>query len=315
MTINETAAFFREHDRFVILTHRRPDGDTVGSASALCLGLRQLGKTAHILTDPKTPSRFLPYLDGLLCDSAEPEDTVVSTDIASESLLSPEAEGLKDRIAFAVDHHLLNTLNAPKLVGAENAACGEIIYRLLLELGAEITPRIADCLYVAISTDTGCFQYRNTTAETFETAAALVRAGANFADINHSFFESKSLGRLHLEARLTQTAELFADGTVCICKLPQSWLDEFQVDEGDLDAISGFTRQIEGVELGITIREMEDGSKLSVRAGKKFNACHICEQFGGGGHAGAAGASFNCDIHETRDRVVAVLRKLEIVKD
>ena len=315
MTLNETAEFFRTHDRFVLLTHRRPDGDTVGSASALCLGLRQLGKTAHILKDPKTPGRYVPLAEALWCDTVQDEDTVVSADIASESLLTPEAEALSGRIAFAIDHHLTNSLRAPKYVEAETAACGQIIFRLLQMLGVTITPEMADGLYVAISTDTGCFQYRNTTAETFETAAALVRAGAGFADINHRFFEAKALGRLRLEARLTQTAELFADGTVCICKLPQSWLDEFQVDEGDLDAISGFTRQIEGVELGITIREMEDGSKLSVRTGTKFNACHICEQFGGGGHEGAAGASLKCDITEARDRVVAVLRKLGIVEE
>ena len=205
MTRAEFCAFARAHDNFVILTHRRPDGDTIGSAGALCLGLRQLGKTAFVLTNEQFTPRFDPFLDGLVCEALPAGATVISADIASEGLLSFDAVRMGLTPVCAVDHHGSNSLACPKLVEADKAACGEIIHAILLELGVTVTKRIAECLYVAISTDTGCFKFSNTTSNTHRTAAALIEAGADVYPINKLFFDTKSFSRLRMEAKLTET--------------------------------------------------------------------------------------------------------------
>ncbi len=309
MTRTEFCAFLRGHDNFVILTHRRPDGDTIGSAAALCRGLRQLGKTAFVLTNEQFTPRFQPFLDGLTCDALPAGATVISADIASEGLLSFDAVRLQLMPVCAVDHHGSNSLACPKLVEADKAACGEIVYAVLTELGVTVTKQIAECLYTAISTDTGCFKFSNTTANTHRTAAALIAAGADVYPINKLFFDTKSFARLRLEAKLTDTMEFYAGGAVGVCMMPKSLLAEFTVTEDDLDSISGFARSIEGVRIGIMIREVEDGlGKISLRTEAPYDASAICQRLGGGGHAAAAGASVPGGIEGAKAAILQVLQ-------
>ena len=309
MTRAEFCAFLRGHDRFAILTHRRPDGDTIGSAAALCLGLRQLGKTAFVLTNEQFTPRFAPLLEGLVCQTLPEAATVISVDIASEGLLSFDAVRMGLTPVCAADHHGSNSLACPKLVEADKAACGEIIYAVLSELGAAVTKRIAECLYTAISTDTGCFKFSNTSANTHRTAAALIDAGADIYPINKILFDTKSFSRLRLEARLTDTMEFYAGGAVGICTLPKGLLREFCVTEDDLDSISGFARSIEGVRIGVMIREVEDGlGKLSLRTEAPYDASRICALLGGGGHAAAAGASVPGGIAGAKKAILQALR-------
>lgn len=309
MTRTEFCAFLRGHDNFVILTHRRPDGDTIGSAAALCRGLRQMGKTAFVLTNEQFTPRFGPFLDGLTCDALPAGATVISADIASEGLLSFDAVRLQLMPVCAVDHHGSNSLACPKLVEADKAACGEIVYAVLTELGVTVTKQIAECLYTAISTDTGCFKFSNTTANTHRTAAALIAAGADVYPINKLFFDTKSFARLRLEAKLTDTMEFYADGAVGVCTMPKSLLAAFTVTEDDLDSISGFARSIEGVRIGIMIREVEDGlGKISLRTEAPYDASAICQHLGGGGHAAAAGASVPGGIEGAKAAILQALR-------
>ena len=309
MTRAEFCAFVRMHDNFVILTHRRPDGDTIGCASALCLGLRQLGKTAFVLKNEQFTPRFQPFLDGLVCETLPVDVTVISTDIASEGLLSFDAVRMDLTPVCAVDHHGSNSLACPKLVEADKAACGEIVYALLQELSVTVTKRIAECLYVAVSTDTGCFKFSNTSANTHRTAAALIEAGADVYPINKVFFDTKSFSRLRLEATLTDTMEFYADGAVGVCVMPKSLLAEFSVTEDDLDSISGFARSIEGVRIGVMIREVEDGlGKISLRTEAPYDAAQICGLLGGGGHAAAAGASVPGGVEGAKAAILQALR-------
>ena len=308
MTRTEFCAFVRAHGNFVILTHRRPDGDTIGSACALCLGLRQLGKTAFVLTNEQFTPRFAPFLDGLVCSAPSADAAVISADIASEGLLSFDAVRMNLRPVCAVDHHGSNSLACPKLVEADKAACGEIVHALLLELGVSITKRIAECLYVAISTDTGGFKFSNTSANTHRTAAALIEAGADAYPINKLFFDTKSFSRLRLEAKLTDTMEFYADGAVGVCAMPKNLLAEFSVTEDDLDSISVFARSIEGVRIGVMIREVEDGlGKISLRTEAPYDASKICGLLGGGGHAAAAGASVPGGITGAKKAILQAL--------
>ena len=310
MTRTEFCAFLRGHDNFVILTHRRPDGDTIGSAAALCRGLRQMGKTAFVLTNEQFTPRFGPFLDGLTCQALPAGATVISADIASEGLLSFDAVRMGLMPVCAIDHHGSNSLACQKLVEADKAACGEIVYAVLTELGVTVTKQIAECLYTAISTDTGCFKFSNTTANTHRTAAALIAAGADVYPINKLFFDTKSFARLRLEAKLTDTMEFYADGAVGVCTMPKSLLAAFTVTEDDLDSISGFARSIEGVRIGIMIREVEDGlGKISLRTEAPYDASAICQRLGGGGHAAAAGASVPGGIEGAKAAILQALRE------
>ena len=280
MTRLEMAQALRAHDNYIILTHRRPDGDTLGSAAGLCLGLRALGKNAWVLKNRQLTPKLAPFTEGLVTDTCPEHATVLSVDIASLGLLSFDAAelGLGDQIALAIDHHGSNDLNAPKLVEADRAACGEIILELLELLGVTLTEKLANALYLAISTDTGCFKYSNTTAHTHEAAAKLIHAGADTYPINKAFFDTKSFARLRLEAELTHSIELYAGGLVGLCTMPKSLLQELGISEDDVDSISGFARSIEGVEIGIMIREVEDGGgKISLRTSENYNASDLCQ--------------------------------------
>lgn len=296
MTISDAAAFLRSGDRYCIVTHRSPDGDTIGCASALCRGLRAIGKSAAVLENPQTTPRYAPWLAGLTVPQAGEGDTIVTVDVAAESLLPENAKDLT--VSLAIDHHGSNTGFAERvLVDPSKAACGEIIYALLLELNAPIDSVSAGALYVAVSTDTGCFQYSNTTANTLRVAADLRDTGIDAASINRELFGVKSIRRLRLEARLTETTIFWAGGRVAVCVLPLTLREELGLSEDDLDALASFPRAIEGVEAGVTLKEKPDGIvKLSLRTGPSINASKVCAHLGGGGHPAAAGASMKATL-------------------
>ena len=310
MTKREAARWLLDGDGYCILTHRNPDGDTIGCASALCQGLRALGKRAFILINPQFTPRYAPWLDGLTAPAAGPEDTVISVDMASEGLLPDNAAALAGTIRLAVDHHGSNTGFAKaSWVEPDAAACGELIYELLLELGVTLTDRMAEAIYLAVSTDTGCFQYANTTSHTLQVAAAAKDAGCDAYPINKLFFGAKSMARLRLEARLTTSMEVLDGGRIAVCRLPLSWMKELGLTEDDIDSIAGFPRAVEGVEIGVMIRELAGGrQKLSVRTGQHADASAICAHLGGGGHRGAAGATCPGTFEEARDAVLGAIR-------
>lgn len=314
MMILEAADFLEKHDHYVILTHRRPDGDTTGCAVALALGLRELGKQAAIYENPQFTPRFAPYLAGLTCPGADADATVVSVDLASETLVPFGAEEIFPRVSLAIDHHGSNSLQVPnRLLQADKAACGEIVYALLRAMGVTPSRQIAEALYIAVSTDTGCFKYSNTSSNTLRVAADLVDCGADIYPINKLFFDTKSFARIQLEARLTEGLELYAGGLVGVCTMPKAWLEELSVSEDDIDSISGFARSIEGVEIGVMVREVEGGEgKISVRTGPDYNASEICRKLGGGGHAAAAGASVPGGIEPAKKAVLDVLRQMGV---
>ena len=155
--------------------HRRPDGDTIGSSAALCLGLRSLGKKAYVLHNEEVSARFAWLHEDLTKESVEEGDTVVSVDVASPGMLPKSFAHLLGNIALRIDHHGSSTsFTEQELVEPEAGACGEIIYEILMDMGVEMTKEIAWRLYIAISTDTGCFRYSNTTVRTHRMAAELM---------------------------------------------------------------------------------------------------------------------------------------------
>ena len=307
LTRSECADILLAHDHYAIVTHRRPDGDTIGSSALLCMGLRQLGKNAHILENPEITPKYKHLHQGLTKPAAEEGDFVVSVDVASSNML-PDC--FKTLIYdLRIDHHGNATSFTPvELVEPGAAACGEIVYWVLQEMGAELDIPMANALYTAVSTDTGCFRYANTTADTFVVASACAKAGAEVFQINQALFETNSLARLKVQAYMLEHATFLQDGKVAICPLPKAVEVECSANEDDLDNISGFPRTIEGVKLAVTIREEGTNRvKMSVRAVPGQDAAALCAKFGGGGHKGAAGASMSMSLDEAVEAVIAEL--------
>ena len=307
LTRNETADFLLKNDNYAILTHRRPDGDTIGSSAALCRILRKLGKTAHIVRNGEVTDRFAWLHEGLTKEEATAGDTIVTVDVASPGMLPDSCKGLS--FDLRIDHHGSATSFTPvELVESGAAACGEIVYHVLMEMGAELDIPMANALYTAISTDTGCFRYANTTADTFSVAAACAKAGAEVFNINQALFETNSLARLKVQAYMLENAVFLQDGKIAVCPLPKAVEIACGAGEDDLDNISGFPRTIEGVKLAVTIREEGTNRvKMSVRAVPGQDASALCAKFGGGGHKGAAGASMNMTMDEAVKAVIAAL--------
>lgn len=314
LTLNEVAAWLSERDHYVILTHRRPDGDTIGSAAALCRGLRSLGKQAWILCNPQFTPKFAPFLDGLTIDAVPYNSHLLSVDIAAEGLLPLNGEGLGNRIELLVDHHGSNNGFAKMgYVDPTAAACGEIILELLGRMEVEPDPAIGEALYVAISTDTGCFRYSNTTANTLMAAATCKNWGADTFTINRVFFMTKRPARLKLDAYLTNTTVFHKDGVVAVSEIPNEIREELALTPDDIDDISGFGREIEGVEIAVMLREESDGAKISVRTSPNYDASAICAKLGGGGHKAAAGATVPGGIQEAKEAVLRVLAEMELI--
>ena len=307
LTRSECADILRAHDNYTIITHRRPDGDTIGSSAVLCMGLRQLGKNAHVLENPETTPKYIHLHKGLTKSNVEEGDFVVTVDVASPNMLPDMCKTLA--FDLRIDHHGNATSFAPvELVEPEAAACGEIVYGVLMEMGAELDIPMATALYTAVSTDTGCFRYANTTADTFAVASACAKAGAEVFSINQALFETNSLARLKVQSYMLEHAVFLQNGQIAICPLPKAVEQACGANEDDLDNISGFPRTIEGVKLAVTIREEGTGRvKMSVRAVPGQDASALCAKFGGGGHKGAAGASMHMTMEEAVKAVIAEL--------
>ena len=299
-------------ERILVLSHHFPDGDTLGSASALCRALQQKGKQVCFRCSHEVSDKFMPLFAGLesVFYEQQPQflpDLIVSVDVADASLLGVIGEEYADRIDLSIDHHGTNRLFAKEtFVDAGAAATAEIIARLFPLLGAALDAAAASCLFTGITTDTGCFRYRNTTSDSFRIAADMIDAGADAADINFRMFEVKSRARLEMERLVLDSASFFCDGKAVLMAVLRDMIERTEVREEDLDGISAIPRRVEGVLVGVTMRERRDGSfKVSVRTNGEVRACDICARLGGGGHAGAAG----CTVEGPFEQACAVLRE------
>ena len=309
LTRVECADWLLERDRFTILTHRKPDGDTIGSSAALCRGLRQLGKIAHVLENDEVTPLYAPLLEGLTKPQPEEGDVLIAVDVAADSMLPKAYNELKNCIDLRIDHHGSGREYTPnEHVDSESAACAEIIWELLLDMGVDPDEKMAEAVYVGVSTDTGCFRFANTTAHTFDVSADCTAAGADIFEWNRKLFDTNSLAKLRLQAWVVDHFQLLCDGKIAICALPKSVEEEIGVSEDDMNNISGFLRSIEGVCIAALLRDVDvENTKVSVRSVPGYNAAYICEQFGGGGHPGAAGASLHMPLDQAVEAVIKAM--------
>ena len=310
MNISDVAARLRGMDRVLILTHVRPDGDTIGSAAALCQALRDLGKESYLLYNPEITATYEPYARDYWAPEGWEPSFVVSTDVAVPGLLTDNAAPYAGRIDLAIDHHPSHSyFAAESYVDASAAACGEIIWQVVRELTA-ITPAIALPLYVAIATDCGCFVYSNTTPRTHRIAAELMEL-IDVSTVNKALFRTKSKVRLAMESRMVADMELYDNDRVVVMTIPLRPRQEMHATEADIEELSSLAALVEGTDCAITLRELRPGTiKISLRTGPRVNATEVCAKLGGGGHRAAAGATVDGTMDEVK---LAVLRAVEEV--
>ncbi len=306
MTISDAARWLAGNDRYLILTHTRPDGDTLGSASALCSALRRMGKSAALFKNTEITGKFIPFVSPFLAPGDYTYDRVISVDIASSGLFPVGFEG---KVELAIDHHPSNSGFAENtLLEVERAACGEIILELINLLHGGPTKEEADLLYIAVSTDTGCFQYANVTENTFLAAAELARAGADTAGLSRLFFRTFSRARLALEGAVYSGLRTFRKGRIVVNIVTLDMVRRAGVTENDMDDIAALAGKLEGHQVSVTIRENDNGtSRVSLRSGATVNVSDIARNFGGGGHAMAAGCTVKAGPEETLRLLLPVI--------
>ena len=315
MTATETATWLLERDDFLIITHRRPDGDTLGSAGALAVGLRSYGKSAYLLYNEDITPRYEPFVKDFIASADYSPKCVIAVDTASLDLFTESAYCYADNVDLCIDHHPSNENYAKHLcLEGHMASCGEVIYDVLSAMKCDIDTCIAELLYLAVSTDTGCFSYGNTTSNSLLVASKLVEAGADNTQLNKQLFRTKTQNRIKIESMITSSLEYYFDGRVAIGFITRDMMDKTKAVEDDLDDIAAIPTSVEGVCVGITIRELSSphDCKISVRSLAPYDASEICMHFGGGGHMRAAGAVIKKTVYEIRDELLKFLERYNI---
>ena len=304
-SLNEIAEYLKNTDNSVILTHRYPDGDTLGSAFALCRALRKLGKKSRVIVNGDLAKKF-EYLSKDMEEQNFEYQTVVAVDIASVSLLGDLKDEFENIVDVSVDHHAMNAPFAKMTYVDGNAAANtENIYKLVKLLGVEIDKDIANCIYTGICTDTGCFKFTNVTPDTMRIAADLMEIGCDSALINRVMFDTKSMARIRIERAVLNTLTTHSDNKIAVINTTLAMEKETGADDADMDGLAAIPRQIEGVVIGITIKEKgENHFRVSVRTLDGYNAANICRNFGGGGHIAAGGCSIDGTLEEVKEKIL-----------
>jgi phosphoesterase RecJ-like protein len=311
------AAALREHDRFLVVTHENPDGDALGSLLATTVALRQLGKDVLMFLSGRAPlprEYAFMQLDGLLREL--PDDTeervLVAVDCAKADRIGADPAPLeRAKLVLDIDHHHDNTrFGAVNLIVADASSTGEVLRDVFRELGVELTPELAEPLYIALVTDTGRFQYANTTPKSLRLAAELVDAGADVHAVFQQVYESVEFAKLKLLARALERARVLEGGRIVVSYLVRTDFAEVGAAEAYSEGIIDYLRAVEGSELAALIREppRDDGPlrRVSLRASiDELDVSAIARTFGGGGHRQAAG--FQSDA--TVDEITELIRK------
>ena len=279
MNYKQCAKLLLTHENILIVTHRNPDGDTVGSAAALCSALKRAGRTAWLYPNPQIEGKQLDYCGRYFAPEGFVPKYVVSTDVAEETLFP---KGFEGKVDLCIDHHATNSgFAAESLVRPEKASCAEIILELIQNMNTSLTK---------------------------DEATLLLRYGADSQEVNERFFRKVSLARLKLESMIYGTLRFYRGGQIAVACVTREMLEKAGVSEEDLDDLASLAGRAEGSELSLTIREQEDGtSKVSVRSSDKVSSRAICEVFGGGGHERASGCTIYGDAEKAREMLLNVI--------
>ena len=306
----EVAAAIRDHDRFIVTTHENPDGDALGSLLAMTLALRELGKDAvmYLFGEVPIPKEYEFMKFAGLARGPNPDSSdrvVVALDCRNERRLGPESALLeKAQFVIDIDHHHDNSrFGKANLIVGDASSTGEILRDVFRELGVELTPEIAEALYIAVVTDTGRFQYANTSAKALRLAAELVEAGADVHRVFQGVYENVAFAKLKLVARALENAEVFEGGRVIVSHLEREDFAAAGAEEPYSEGIIDWLRAVEGAELAALIREPPTLNgpthRVSLRTTEEdLDVSAIARKSGGGGHRQAAGFSSESTVEE-----------------
>ncbi len=312
--LKDIAEFIHGHQRFIVTSHVRPDGDSIGSQLALASALEQLDKRVEVFdADPYPPNcRSLPGIDRIRVGEAVNGDFDALIVLECANLERAGVEGLDAYPSVNIDHHPVNDFfGAVNWVDPGASAVGEMLFLLFAELGTRLTGDIATNLYTAILTDTGSFQFSNTTATTFRVASDLVSAGADPARISQAVLMSQSEARIRLVGRLLDTLDFDPSRKIAWVRLDREMFAETGAARNDTEGLVNYPLSVDGVELCAFFREEAPGEyRVSLRSQGDHNVGRIASEFGGGGHRNAAGATLEGSFDEVRQRVIDALKEL-----
>ena len=314
-TFAEIGRALRDHQRFAVLSHVRPDGDALGSQLALALSLQELGKTVRVWNEDGMLEKysFLPHAELLTKPPAAKEDVdlVVALDTAVQTRLGTALDAVGSaKMTINIDHHPSNPAYGDLVyVDPASPATGQILFELIADQKLPLTKEIAENLYVAISTDTGSFQYPNTTARTFEIAAGLIRIGVDVGRVSQLLYENYPRRRIELLRELLGTMRFEGKGRVASFSLSLEMAKRLGVLPEDNEGLIDHLRAIRGVIVAVFFEELPDGKvRVSMRSkSEKADVCAICMKFGGGGHTLAAGARVRGTLAEVEQKVLEAI--------
>ncbi len=318
MTQRRSGAFqeigraLRDHQRFAVLSHVRPDGDALGSQIALALSLQAMGKNVKTWNEDGMLEKysFVPHADILVKPPAEPEDfdVAIALDTATQNRLGTAGEAVRNaKLWINIDHHPSNPKYGDLVyIDEHSPATGQILFELMKSERLPMDRAIAENLFVAISTDTGSFQYPNTTARTFEIAAELIRAGVNVGQLSQQTYENYPRRRIELLRALLDVMRFDAGGKIASFSLDLKTAAKIGAQPEDNEGLIDHIRAIEGVIVAVFFEELADGKvRVSMRSkSDDADVCAICQKFGGGGHKLAAGARVRGTLAEVQERVL-----------
>lgn len=308
VSLEKAGQLLNNAESIVIFPHINPDGDALGSCAALCRALRNEGKEAWILMEEEVP-RYLSFMDTEFCTCdngciTDP-DICICVDCSEEKRFPKRADKFNSgKTRMCIDHHATSdSFGDYYYIDGAEAATAQIIYKLLIEMGVRIDSGIAASLYTGISTDTGNFQYSNTTPETHMIAAELMKTGMDHVSITVALYQNVSLTKVRLEARILDKMEIFAGGRAVISYVDRQMLQEVSAGMEDSESAIDTLRNIEGIEIAAFLKEKADAVKVSMRAKSSGRVDEIAVKFGGGGHAKAAGCTLEMSIAEAADAI------------
>ncbi|MBM64518.1 MAG: hypothetical protein CL484_16335 [Acidobacteria bacterium] len=297
--------------KFLLTSHARPDGDSLGSQLALGRALSQLGKDVRIVNKDQIPELYH-FLPGLETIEILPEtDSLVDAVVVLEcsSLSRTEVSGLNSGTIVNIDHHPGNTMYGTiNWVDESACACTELVFELIEGLGAELTPDIATNLYVGTLTDTGSFRYSNITARTFEICRRLAETGIDLAAIAASIYTNGSIGRLRLTGRLLDRMKLEHNNQIAVLSVDSAMLQEIGCDWDDMEGIVNLPLAARNVRVSILVRETNAGLRVSLRSKTGTNVRNAALAFGGGGHINAAGLTIENPGPKSLDTIISRIK-------
>lgn len=308
-TLCEMARYLKAAETILIFPHINLDGDALGSAAALCRVLRNMGKTAWILLQEEIPP-YISFMDTEFCTGdasciAEP-DICMCVDCGEEKRLQHAKAYQRGKRKLCIDHHATaEGFGDHYYIDSGEAATCQLIYKLILELGAEMDKITAESIYTGLSTDTGSFQYSNTTEETHAIAAELFKKGIDHMGIVVKLYQTTSLKTLQLQAEILGRLQMLADGKAALSYVSWEMLEKCGASLDDAEGAIDFLRNIEGVEMAAFLKEKGDCIRVSMRAKSYANVHEIAGKFGGGGHAKAAG----CTLHTSMEEAIEGLKQ------